>query len=40
MYVLARVEALKLLMPWMAASNAVLRDNKNDGVGFAAHKET
>ena len=28
MYVLARVEALKLYQPRMAASNAVLRDNK------------
>ena len=40
MYVLARVEALELHQPRMAESNAVLRDNRNDGVGFAAHKET
>jgi hypothetical protein len=39
MYVLARVEDVSG-QPRMAASKAILRENKNDGVGFAAHKET
>ena len=39
MCVLARVEGLELHQPRMVVSNAALRDNKNDGVHFAAHKE-